>query len=85
MPLTGRQAEVLTAAADGSSLVVVAGRLGTSREQVSARLSEAYRRLDVSWVPRDERRAAAVRVARGRGLIPDASPESPPKQPQEAP
>lgn len=56
-PLTGRQA-------------VVAARLGTTREQVAARLSEAYIRLDVTWRPRDERRAAAVALARSRGLIP---------------
>lgn len=70
MPLTPRQAEVLTAAADGATLAVVAQRLGTTRETVAARLSDAYRRLDVTYLPRDERRAAAVRTARRRGLIP---------------
>lgn len=69
-PLTRRQAEVLTAAADGSTLTVVAQRLGTTREQVAARLSEAYRRLDVAWMERSDRRPAAVHVARKRGLIP---------------
>lgn len=68
--LSPRQALVLAAAADGGPLSVVAARLGTSREQVSARLSEAYRALDVVWVPRNERRAAAVRAARTAGLIP---------------
>lgn len=69
-PLTKRQAEVLVAAADGAPLSEVARRVGTSREQVASRLSEAYKRLDVAWIDRDERRAAAVRVARKRGLIP---------------
>lgn len=68
-PLTRRQAEVLTAAADGAPLSTVAERVGISREQVASRLSEAYRRLDVAWMDRSERRAAAVRVARKRGLI----------------
>lgn len=70
MPLTPRQAQVLTAAADGAPLSQVADRLGVRRETVAARLSDAYRRLDVAHLPRDERRQAAVRTARRRGLIP---------------
>ena len=70
MPITGRQAEVLTAASDGAPLSEVARRLGTTTQQISARLSEAYQRLDVTWLPRSERRAEAVRVARKRGLLP---------------
>ncbi|MFJ7999007.1 hypothetical protein ACIQ7D_17925 [Streptomyces sp. NPDC096310] len=46
------------------------------RAQVAARLAEAYLRLDVTWVPRDERRAAAVDTARRRGLITLASKET---------
>lgn len=69
-PLTARQAEVLAAAEDGAPLAEVARRIGTSREQVASRLSEAYKRLDVAWLDRDERRAAAIRVARRRGLLP---------------
>ncbi|WP_445520503.1 hypothetical protein [Streptomyces sp. NEAU-174] len=68
--LSPRQALVLAAAADGVPLSVVATRLGTTRTQVASRLSEAYRALDVVWLPRDERRAEAVRVARRHGLIP---------------
>lgn len=75
MPLTPRQAQVLAAAAGGEPLSVLAVRLGITREQVSARLSDAYRRLDVTHLPRGERRAEAVRVARRRGLIPDPNPE----------
>ena len=70
-PLTHRQAQVLTAAADGVPLSTVARRLGIPREQVAARLSEAYRRLDVAWMDRGDRREAAVRTARQRGLIPN--------------
>jgi DNA-binding NarL/FixJ family response regulator len=79
MPLTPRQAQVLAAAASGEPLSVLAVRLDITREQVSARLSDAYRRLDVTHLPRAERRAEAVRVARQRGLIPavPADPGSP--------
>ncbi|MFJ6810626.1 LuxR C-terminal-related transcriptional regulator [Streptomyces anulatus] len=70
MPLTPRQAQVLIAAADGAPLSQVAERLGVRRETVAARLSDAYRRLDVAHLPRDEKRQAAVRTARRRGLIP---------------
>ncbi|GAA1887788.1 hypothetical protein GCM10009837_06970 [Streptomyces durmitorensis] len=76
MPLTPRQAEVLTAAASGATLAEVAAQLGTPREQVSSRLSEAYKRLGVDWRPRGQRRAAAVRVARERGLIPAPTKEA---------
>lgn len=74
-PLTPRQAQALAAAADGASLSTVAARLGITRERVSTLLSDAYRRLDVTWLPRAERRAEAVRVARRRGLIPNQPPE----------
>ncbi|MCY0916990.1 hypothetical protein OS965_02215 [Streptomyces sp. H27-G5] len=77
MPLTRPQAAVLEAAADGATLTVVATRLGRPRTWVAARLSEAYKRLDVAWVARGERRAAAVRLARKRGLIPPAGGEAP--------
>ncbi|MFC8442688.1 hypothetical protein ACFUJT_31575 [Streptomyces griseoincarnatus] len=69
MPLTPRQAQALTAAADGASLRTVAARLGTTIQQVASLLSRAYQRLDVTYLPRDQRRAAAVRVATQRGLI----------------
>lgn len=69
--LTPRQAAVLAAAADGATLATVAERLGTTREQIAARLAEAYQRLGVTHLPRGERRAAAIRVARRHGLIAD--------------
>lgn len=68
--LTPRQAAVLAAAADGAPLSAVAARLGTTRTQIASRISEAYRALGVTWLPRDERRAEAVRIARRHGLIP---------------
>lgn len=74
-PLTRRQAEVLAAAEDGATLAVVATRVGIPRPQVAARLSEAYRRLGVAWMDRDDKRAAAVRVARRRGLLPSEGPQ----------
>lgn len=74
-PLTGRQALVLAAAADGASLATVADRLGTTPQQVSARLAEGYLRLGVTHLPRGQRRTAAVTVARRRGFIPAALKE----------
>jgi DNA-binding CsgD family transcriptional regulator len=71
MPLTPRQADTLTAAADGAPLRIVAERLGITREQVASHLTRAYQRLDVTYLPRGERRAAAVRAAVRRGLIPN--------------
>ncbi|MDX5569529.1 helix-turn-helix transcriptional regulator [Streptomyces sp. ID05-04B] len=74
MPLTPRQAQVLTAAATGAPLSQVADRLGITREQVASNLCRAYQRLDVTYLPRDQRRAEAVRVAVQRGLIPNQEP-----------
>lgn len=79
-PLTRRQAVVLDAAADGAPLSQVAERLCTTREQIAARLSEAYRRLDVTYLPRGERRAAAVRAARAAGYIPAGPDGSAPER-----
>lgn len=77
MPLSPRQLEALTAAATGASLSEIGGQLGVTREQVSYLLSHAYRRLDVSHLPRDQKRAAAVRTAVRRGLIPDPTETAP--------
>jgi hypothetical protein len=66
---------VLAAAADGVSLAEVGRRLGMPRTQVASRMSEAYRALDVGWLPREERRAAAVEALRGMGLIPAEATE----------
>jgi DNA-binding CsgD family transcriptional regulator len=69
MPLTPRQAQALTAAAHGAPLREVGARLGVTREHASSLLSRAYERLNVTHLPRAERRAAAVRAAVDRGLI----------------
>jgi DNA-binding CsgD family transcriptional regulator/DNA-binding Xre family transcriptional regulator len=73
--LTPMQTRVVQEAASGDSLPVIAARIGTTRQVVAARLSEAYRLLGVSHLPVADRRAAAVRVGREQGLIGDA-PES---------
>ncbi|XIG78703.1 hypothetical protein C1N81_39480 [Streptomyces sp. SGAir0957] len=76
MPLTPRQAQALTAvAADGATLATAARDLGITREQVASLLNGAYRRLDVAYLPRDEKRPAAIAVARRKGLIPPAEQE----------
>jgi transcriptional regulator with XRE-family HTH domain len=67
--LTPRQAHILRVAAAGLPLARVAVLVGTSRQVVAARLSESYRVLGVSHLPRDERRSAAMRVAEARGLL----------------
>ncbi|MEU9849325.1 helix-turn-helix domain-containing protein [Streptomyces sp. NPDC047985] len=68
--LTPRQAHILrVAASTGLPLPQVAARVGTTRQVVAARLSEAYRLLGVSHLPQGERRAAAARIAEERGLF----------------
>lgn len=70
LTLSPKQAQVLAAASDGVPLAEVGRRLNMPREQVAARMSEAYKRLGVTWMDRSDRRAAAVRTARRHGLIP---------------
>lgn len=71
--LTPMQTRVLAAAVSGDRLPVVAARLGTTRQVVAARLSEAYRLLGVSHLPVADRRAAAVQAAREHGLLSNAA------------
>ncbi|WP_409469102.1 hypothetical protein [Streptomyces sp. HC307] len=78
MPLTPRQVQVLTAAATGAPLREVANQLGITREHAASLLSGAYQRLDVTYLPRDQRRAAAVRAAVRRGLIADPAHDAGP-------
>jgi len=77
MPLSPRQVQALTAAAAGATLSEIGRQMGVTREQVSYLLSHAYRRLDVGHLPRDQKRAAAVRTAVRRGLIPDPTETTP--------
>lgn len=76
--LTPRQVEAVVLCADGGSLLDVARMLGTSRQDVGARLSEAYRRLGVPAADRAYRRAdaprrrlEALRAAQRLGLVED--------------
>lgn len=68
------QLAVLKAAADGSPLRVIAERVGLPVTQVSARMTQIYKRLGVNKVPvgrspaaRRTRRALALAEARSRG------------------
>ncbi|MFF6866703.1 helix-turn-helix domain-containing protein [Streptomyces ardesiacus] len=67
--LSPRQAEVLSAVADGRPLSVAARGLGMTPEGLASVLSVVYRRLGVADVSRSERRRAAVRVAVDNGLL----------------
>lgn len=67
--LTPRQTEVLAVVADGRPLSAAGRELGITGARVASTLSEVYRRLDVAHVPRESRRAMAVRVAARYGLI----------------
>lgn len=69
-PLTPRQITVLAAVEAEGTLARAAQRLGMTRPQVAARMSEAAHRLDVVHLPLRERRSVMLRVARERGLLP---------------
>lgn len=72
--LTPVQLKVLRAASDGAPLGRVAQRLGRSRTYVASRLSETYKRLELTSMPPQDRRKTAVRLAREAGLIPEETP-----------
>jgi DNA-binding CsgD family transcriptional regulator len=67
--LAPRQVDVLREAASGDSLGQVGSRLGMRSQSVGATLSRIYVRLGVDGLPRDQRRAAAARVAMQHGLF----------------
>lgn len=67
--LSPRQAAVLREAASGDSLAQVGSRLGLGAQAVASEISRAYRRLGVAYLPREQRRAAAIRVAMQHGLF----------------
>jgi DNA-binding CsgD family transcriptional regulator len=67
--LTEREREILSAAADGSSLARVGSRVGLPATSVSSRLTEIYRKLDVAHLPLRQKRSGALRVARERGYV----------------
>lgn len=68
------QLAVLRAAADGAPLRIIAQRTGLPVTQVSARMTQIYKRLGINKVPvgrspaqRRTRRALALAEARNRG------------------
>jgi DNA-binding NarL/FixJ family response regulator len=69
--LTDTQVRVLVALEDGASLSEAARELKMHPGTLSTRLSEAYRRLDVAWMDKADRRPAALRKAREHGLLPE--------------
>lgn len=71
--LSPQQVEVLREAASGDSLEQVGARLGMGSQAVSQRLSRIYVRLGLDGLPRDEKRAAAARVASEYGLLPPSN------------
>lgn len=76
MRLSDIQRDVLIEAQDGSSLAEIGERLGLPRTTVSARLSDAYKALDVHTMQvrrRIDRREIAYGVAVKNGLIPHST------------
>jgi DNA-binding NarL/FixJ family response regulator len=71
--LTPQQLSVLREAASGGSLTEIGARLGMTGPEVGSTLTRIYQRLEVTHVPRSERRAAAVRVAVQYGLLESAN------------
>jgi len=69
--LTPRQTIVLEAVIEGGSLAEVGKRIGVSGSTVGSALSTIYTRFGIrhTFEYRDERRAAAIRIARTHGLI----------------
>lgn len=67
--LSPRQALVLCEAASGDSLAQVGVRLNMDPRAVGATLSRVYQRLGVAFLPQEQRRSAAARVAMQHGLF----------------
>jgi DNA-binding NarL/FixJ family response regulator len=67
--ITEGRLKYLREAADGGTLAEIGARMGVRREMVSARLSEVYKCLRLNYLPREEKRQAAIDTARTMGLI----------------
>lgn len=69
--LTQRQSVVLGALAEGGSLFEAGARIGLTGQQMASHLSLIYRRLGLQhrYEYRDDRRAAAIQIAREHHLI----------------
>lgn len=69
--LTDTHVRVLMSMESGATLAQTAVRLNLRPGTCSTRLSEAYRRLDVSWMEKGRRLPEALRRARALGLLPE--------------
>jgi DNA-binding NarL/FixJ family response regulator len=69
--LTDTHVKVLLSMESGATLAQTAVRLDLKPGTCSTRLSEAYRRLDVSWMEKGRRLPEAIRRARAMGLLPE--------------
>ncbi|WND24053.1 helix-turn-helix domain-containing protein [Streptomyces violaceus] len=67
--LSPTQVDVLREAASGAPLADLASALSMTRSAVSSHLTRIYQQLGVADLPRDQRRAAAVRTAMQYGLF----------------
>jgi DNA-binding CsgD family transcriptional regulator len=65
--LTDLEVRTLAALTEDQTLVTAGAALGIKPGHVSSRLAIIYRKLDVNHLPRDDKRAAAVKEARNRG------------------
>lgn len=73
--LTPKQQRILFAVQGDVSLTQAAREIGITRTSISTRLCEIYRKLDVTHLPRREKRAAALRIAQERGLLALSDPQ----------
>ena len=69
--LSVTQVNILLEMEKGASINETARRLSMHPGTCSSRLSEAYRRLDVTWMEKGTRLPAALRRAREHGLLPE--------------
>lgn len=67
--LTAREKETLAAVQGGVPLSRAAAVLGITAPSLASRLTEIYRKLGVSHLPRRSKRAAALRVAAHKGYL----------------
>lgn len=65
--LTDLEVRTLAVINKGGTLPVAGAELGISATSLAARLSGIYKKLGLGHVPRDEKRAAAVKAARDMG------------------
>lgn len=71
--LSKTQVDILVHMGAGASISETARLLNMHPGTCSSRLSEAYRRLDVTWMEKGTRLPAALRRAREHGLLPETA------------